>query len=99
MANEIRYSRDKLETMACYLRNERSLVKTAEERFVHRNTLIYRLKKITSEMEYDIEDSYTRSYFIHSMEILGLYLKKYSNTQTGLEDTNLYYYPETKEET
>ena len=91
--------RDKLETMACYLRNERSLVKTAEERFVHRNTLIYRLKKITSEMEYDIEDSYTRSYFIHSMEILGLYLKKYSNTQTGLEDTNLYYYPETKEET
>ena len=89
------HAREKLDTLASYLKNERSLVKTSQDLFVHRNTLIYRLKKIVSEMEYDIEDSYTRIYFVHSMDILQLYLKKYGNVLTGLEGNNLYYYPET----
>ena len=78
------HSRDKINTISSYIKNERSLVKTARELYVHRNTLIYRLKKTISEMQYDIEDSYTRTYFIYSIDVLNLYLTKYVNSSTDL---------------
>lgn len=78
------HSRDKINTISSYIKNERSLVKTAKELYVHRNTLIYRLKKTISEMQYDIEDSYTRTYFIYSIDVLNLYLTKYVNSSTDL---------------
>ena len=86
------HSRDKINTISSYIKNERSLVKTAKELYVHRNTLIYRLKKTISEMKYDIEDSYTRTYFIYSIDVLNLYLTKYVNSPAGVKaDKNQLY--------
>ena len=56
-----------------YLANERSLVKTAAALFVHRNTLVYRVKKLLDALEYDMEEDYTRDYMKLSIRILELY--------------------------
>ncbi|MBE6014849.1 MAG: hypothetical protein E7241_05740 [Lachnospiraceae bacterium] len=86
------HAHDKLITLSSYIKNERSLVKTSQDLYVHRNTLIYRLKKVISEMEYDVEDSYTRTYFTYSIDVLNLYLRKYGTTTGGIEESSLYYY-------
>ena len=59
-----------------YLENERSLVKTAAALFVHRNTLVYRVKKLLEALEYSLEEDYTRDYMKLSIRILELYRKK-----------------------
>ena len=61
-----------IETISTYLTNERSLIRTANALFVHRSTLIYRIKKIINRLEYDIEDSYSREYMMLSVRILNL---------------------------
>ncbi len=91
-SNADSHAQDKLKTIYSYLKNERSLVKTAQDLYVHRNTLIYRLKKVISEMEYDIDDTYTRSYFTYSIDVLNLYFRKYSASSGGIEESTLYYY-------
>lgn len=56
-----------------YLANERSLVKTAEALFVHRNTLVYRIRKLLEVLENSPEEEYTRDYMKLSVRILELY--------------------------
>ncbi len=68
---------DRMTTLRSYLNNERSLVNTAQELFVHRNTLVYRIKKITDMMRYDINDVYTRDYMKLSIKVIDLYSQKY----------------------
>ncbi len=69
---------DRMTTLRSYLNNERSLVNTAQELFVHRNTLVYRIKKITDMMRYDINDVYTRDYMKLSIKVIDLYSQKYN---------------------
>lgn len=69
---------DRMNTLRSYLNNERSLVNTAQELFVHRNTLVYRIKKITDMMRYDINDVYTRDYMKLSIKVIDLYSQKYN---------------------
>lgn len=64
---------EKIRTLWTYLKNDCSLINTANELFIHRNTLIYRLKKITDKFQYSIEDLYTRDYMKLSLRILMLY--------------------------
>lgn len=92
--SEDSHARDKLNTLSSYIKNERSLVKTAQDLYVHRNTLIYRLKKVISEMDYSVEDAYTRTYFTYSIDVLNLYLRKYSAASNGIKESTLYYFSE-----
>lgn len=64
---------DMFETLKCYLNNERSLVNTAQALYVHRNTLVYRVKKLTEFLHSDLDDVYTRDYMKLSIRALELY--------------------------
>lgn len=68
------------DTLKSYLNNERSLVNTAQALFVHRNTLVYRVKKLTEYLHYDLDDVYTRDYMKLSIRTLELYELKLSNS-------------------
>ena len=67
---------DRIRILKCYLENERSLVNTANALFVHRNTLVYRIKKLLETFENSLEENYTRDYMKLSIRILELYRKK-----------------------
>lgn len=58
------------ETFREYLLNERDIPKTAEKLIIHRTTLIYRLKKLRSLMNVDLEDPWKRLYLTLSLWIL-----------------------------
>lgn len=68
---------DKIDTLYTYLTNERSLTKTSQLLFLHRNTLIYRIKKIEEQLNCDLNDPYTREYIIFSVKVLKIYRNKY----------------------
>ena len=66
----------RMEILKSYLENERSLVNTANALFIHRNTLVYRLKKILEELEGNLDEDYTRDYMKLSIRVLELYGKE-----------------------
>lgn len=53
-------------TLYQFLANERNLVSTAESLFIHRNTLVFRIKKISSIISVDFEDPLERAYIFLS---------------------------------
>lgn len=59
-------------TYLCYLENNRSLVRTADKLFIHRNTLVYRLQKIEDHISLDRENYKDVDYLKLSMNILAL---------------------------
>lgn len=61
---------DNLTTLYHYLLHERSLRKAAEAMYVHRNTLVYRINRISEEMRYDLDDPYTRQYILTSIVLV-----------------------------
>lgn len=63
----------RIKTLWAYLNNDRSLINTAQELFIHRSTLVYRITKITAELSCDITDPYTRDYIKISIRMLRLY--------------------------
>lgn len=63
---------EKIETLRVYLNNERSLIHTANELFLHRNTLVYRMKKITDALRSDLNEVYTQDYMKLSIRVLRL---------------------------
>ncbi len=58
---------ESINTLYTYLLYERSLRRAAEAIFVHRNTLLYRIGKLTGEMKYDLDEPYTRQYVLTSI--------------------------------
>ena len=68
------------DTLKAYLDNERSIAKTAEALFTHRNTVVYRMKKIQGFLQNDLKDSYTREYLRVSIRVLELYDKRHTAT-------------------
>lgn len=64
---------DKIELLFTYFNHECSFVNTAKELYVHRNTVVYRIRKLAEDMIYDINDVYTRDYMKMSIRILKLY--------------------------
>ena len=67
---------EKIDTLRVYLNNERSLIHTANELFLHRNTLVYRLKKITESLRSDLNEVYTQDYMKLSIRVLRLWFSK-----------------------
>ncbi len=64
-------------TLYIYLKNDCSLSRTAQEMHLHKNTLLYRLKKIMDSLQYPTEDKYSRDYLYGSLRLLWLYQLKY----------------------
>ena len=58
------------DTLRTYLLQERSIPRTSEALIIHRTTLQYRLKKIQSLTELDLENPWTRLYLLLSLWIL-----------------------------
>ncbi|WP_195986901.1 PucR family transcriptional regulator [Clostridium sp. D53t1_180928_C8] len=48
---------DLMGTLKCYFQNNRHLLKTSQELFIHRNTLIYRLSTIKDLLKIDLDDA------------------------------------------
>ena len=65
-------------TLFSFLSNERSVAHTSAELFLHRNTTVYRIKKIQENMKLDLEDPEIRNYCYISM----LFLKAYENCRS-----------------
>lgn len=57
-------------TLKTYLQNERDIPKTAASLIIHRTTLTYRLKKLQSLLEMDLEDPEVRLYLLLSLKML-----------------------------
>lgn len=57
-------------TLYVYLLHERNITLTAARLFVHRNTLVYRMKKIASLVAYDTLTARERLYYILSYELI-----------------------------
>lgn len=53
-----------------YLRCERNRVLTAQELFMHKNTLVYRIGKICALFSLDLEDAYEREYLLFSFRCM-----------------------------
>jgi hypothetical protein len=66
-----------LRTLYEYIRNERSLVKTAAALYIHKNSLSYRLDKMLGFLNIDLEDSNTRMHLLISFSIFD-YLKSFN---------------------
>lgn len=60
------------DTLKQYIDQERSLARTAEVLFTHRNTVLYRLKKITALLNDNLDDSSSRYYIRLSMQCLEM---------------------------
>lgn len=61
-------------TLGCYLRNDSNLIKTSQELFIHRNTLIYRLNKIREISGKNLDDAMVKLELLNSImakEYLG----------------------------
>ena len=63
----------KIKTLFTYLNNDRSLQNTAGELYIHRNTLVYRIHRITESLTCNIDDIYSRDYIKMSIRVLRLY--------------------------
>lgn len=57
-------------TMLCFLDHERSIAQTSAELYLHRNTMVYRMKKIQESMNIDLNDPFVRKYCYISMHFL-----------------------------
>lgn len=58
------------ETFQAYLENERDIPKTAAQLIIHRTTLTYRLKKVQSLVDLDLDDPQIRLYLLLSLQML-----------------------------
>lgn len=64
--------REMFDTLRTYLDNERSVTKTSAVLFTHRNTVLYRIKKIQELLGQDLDDAYIRDYVRLSIRVLEL---------------------------
>lgn len=58
-----------LETLKCYLTNDCNLLKSADELFIHRNTLIYRLNKIKEVLKNNLENARFKNELLNALMI------------------------------
>lgn len=70
--------REGLEAMHVYLLNNQSIAETAKQLYLHRNTLVYRLKKTEAKLELDLQDPRKRMYYSMSFEMLRAFEKELS---------------------
>lgn len=59
-------------TVRCYLENQQNITRTAEALFIHRSTLLYRLKKIKEVLKTDFSDPDELLYMLLSFHLIAL---------------------------
>lgn len=69
---------DMVNILYTYLRYERNASRTAETLFLHRNTIIYKIKQIEEILECSLDDPLLRERLLFSCSVLT-YMKKYRN--------------------
>lgn len=62
-----------MDTLCEYLIQDGNMMQTSKKLFIHRNTLQYRLERIKSITDFDIEDFHTRRDFINAFMICDLF--------------------------
>lgn len=67
---DIEKNTEYFKTLHIFIKNERSLKKTSQELFIHRNTLIYRLDKIRDMLNIDLDSADTRLHILLSYKLL-----------------------------
>lgn len=67
---EDKESIDLLETLYVYLKHERSYLKTSKELDLHRNSIVYRINKLTTKYEMDLEDPSVRLQLLLSYNLI-----------------------------
>ena len=72
LASDDKESSELLDTLYIYLMNERSYLKTSKELDLHRNSIVYRINKITGRYEVDLEDPDTRQRLILSYQLMNI---------------------------
>lgn len=65
-----RKSTDFYHILRVYLQCERDRVLTAQRLFVHKNTLVYRLKRIVEIFDLDLDNAYEREYLTVSFLVM-----------------------------
>ncbi len=73
LASDDKESSDLLDTLYIYLLNERSYLKTSKEMDLHRNSIVYRINKITGRYDVDLEDPAIRQNLLLSYRLLNLH--------------------------
>ena len=63
-------------TLFQYLLHERNLVKTADILSIHRNSLLYRIKKIKELVDVDMDNPFLRQYLLISFQLMGRYYEQ-----------------------
>lgn len=61
------------DTLYAYLLNDRNLVKTANQTYMHRNTVLNKINKAISLTELDLDDSFLRQRLIFSCQLIQYY--------------------------
>ena len=64
------FNTDYFNTLYCYLKNERNQLITSSELNIHRNSLIYRIKRLEEIIKVNLDDSNIRFHVILSYEYL-----------------------------
>jgi len=77
-AHDRAHKTDYCQTLFCFLKNERRHQQTAEELFIHRNTLFLRLEKIQELWPLDLNDAEERFYLLFSF-----YQDRYSTPRSA----------------
>lgn len=73
VALERKENTEYVKTLWYYLRNNNSLVRTAQALFIHRNTLVNRINKIQSIIGKDLGDVDTKVRYLNAFSILEFY--------------------------
>lgn len=63
-------------TLLCFLQQERSIAQTAQALFLHRNTAVYRIKKILEQLGVDLNNEPVRRYCYLSLHFLDAYERR-----------------------
>ena len=63
-AYDEKHESDLIATLRQYLKNNGSINKTAEEMFIHKNTILYRMNKIKELLNCGLEDGEERMYYL-----------------------------------
>lgn len=72
LASDDKESGELLDTLHFFLLNERSFLKTSKEMDLHRNSIVYRINKITGRYPIDLEDPIERQNLLLSCKLLSM---------------------------
>ncbi len=75
------------ELLICYLSNDRNLIKTANEMYMHRNTIANKITKIHEITGENLEDGKVQSRFMYSCQLIKYYTQ-YMHKTISYDETN-----------